>query len=280
MSLIARIKAIQGHLEHLCQIQIDRRIDELLAGPRYQNPRKLNRYEHKVFSQTGEDGILAEILNRAGCSNRIFAECSPGSGAENNTVYLLNLGWTGCWIESEPKHVKAIQRAFASELSSKKLAVQEEIATAENIETLFAQASLPAEFDLLSIDIDRNDYWLWRGIEHYRPRVVVIEYNAIFPPGCDWVVAYDPKAFWDGTTNRGASLTALERLGAQKGYKLVGCTLAGTNAFFVREDLAGEQFLEPFTAVNHYEPARYYLASRRAGDRRAFQCGATTQGSP
>ncbi len=264
----SELLSIQQHLDCFEQIELDRRTDELLREAKYEDPKKLNRYEHKVFSQSGEDGIVAEIFKRIGVENRIFAECSPGNGLENNTLYLLTLGWKGCWIECEEKRVDAIMQHMRRKIAEGSLSVQRQMVTAENIESLFAAASLPKVFDLLSIDIDGNDYWVWEKIQRFSPRAVVIEYNATFPASCDWVMEYNPKAAWDGTVNFGASLMALERLGRSKGYKLVGCTLTGVNAFFVQEDLARDHFLEPFTAENHYEPPRYYLTCRRAGHRR------------
>ncbi len=232
---------------------------------RYDDTRSLSRFDARVYSQNGEDGIIAEIFRRIGATNRVFAECAPGDGSENNTRYLLTQGWTGLWVEGDPKHAQAISRDFAKLLKEGKLRFQQERVTAQNVEALLERASLPAEFDLLSIDLDRNDYWVWQGIQRFRPRVVAIEYNAIFPPGCEWVVEYDPQAGWDGSSNCGASLTALELLGARKGYKLVACSLSGVNAFFVREDLVGNLFCDPSTAQNHYEPPRYYLTARKGG---------------
>jgi len=93
--------------------------------------------------------------------------------------------------------------------------------------------------------------------------VIVVEYNAAWPPSIDWKVDYDPSATFDGTLYFGASLKAFELLGRELGYSLVGCNLAGVNAFFVRSDLCGEHFLGPFSAENHFEPARYWLLKPR-----------------
>ena len=257
MSWRVRQKEVHQFLDQLCQLELDRTLDQLLSGPRYQDPRKLNRYEHKVFSQTGEDGIIAEIFRRIGATNRVFAECAPGDGTENNTRYILTQGWSGLWVEGNTKRAEAISRSFAKPIKDGKLHFEREMVTSRNVESLLDKASLPADFDLVSIDLDLNDYWVWKGIQRYRPRVVTIEYNAIFPPGCEWVVEDDPHASWDGSSHCGASLSALERLGAQKGYKLVACSLSGVNAFFVRSDLVGDCFHPPFTAENHYEPPRY-----------------------
>lgn len=127
---------------------------------------------------------------------------------------------------------------------------------------------MPKSFDLLSIDIDRNDYYVWIAIRSFSPHVVAIEYNATSPPGVDWAVDYVPDTQWDGTSHYGASLSALERLGREKGYVLVGCNLLGSTAFFVRQELVGTKFAGPFTTENHYQPPRYYLVWYKGGHNR------------
>jgi len=120
----------------------------------------------------------------------------------------------------------------------------QECVTAENIQALFRKYQVPRVFDLLSIDIDGNDYWVWKTIADYHPRVVVIEYNSTIPPTESKSVPYDPNYMWDGSTNYfGASLLALARLGDQKEYTLVGCDSSGTNAFFVKQELVRGRFL-------------------------------------
>lgn len=241
----------------------------LYGNPRYADPKKLNRYEQKVYSQTGEDGILEEIFRRIGTTNKVFVEFGVGDGLENNTTYLMLKSWRGFWIEGNAGAIDGIRRTFAEQIRSGVLAVQQAFITAENIETLFRSAGVPEELDLLSVDIDGNDYWVWKAITTYRPRVVVIEYNATFPPPTRWIKSYQPDYWWDGTTNFSASLTSLEELGYQKGYRLVGCTFNGVNAFFVREECLEEHFLSPFTAEHHYEPSRYFLQQQK-GHKRGF----------
>ena len=116
--------------------------------------------------------------------------------------------------------------------------IKREFITAENIQELFAKYQVPREFDLLSIDIDGNDYWVWKAVVDYRPRVVAIEYNAMVPPDQARTIAYEPSFIWKKTDYMGASLLALEKLGKEKGYTLVGCDSCGTNAFFVDSTLA------------------------------------------
>ena len=119
------------------------------------------------------------------------------------------------------------------------------IVTPENVEQLFAQGEVPPEPDVLSIDVDGEDYWIWDSIEAYRPRVVVIEYNSALDPRRRLVQPNEPEWRWDGSDYFGASLGALQTLGEHKGYRLVHTDLCGLNAFFVREDLARGAFPEP-----------------------------------
>lgn len=254
------LEQIDNRLSRMNTLQIEQFIAENLHhNPRYQQPDKLNRYEFQAFSQLGDDGIIAEIFKRIGTTNRYFVEFGVEDGSETNSTYLLYQGWKGLWIDGGEQHIATIHKTCAKAIQRGDLKAMQAFITAENIESLFDKASVPTEPDLLSIDIDRNDYYVWKAITKYKPRVVIIEYNAIFRPGCEFVVDYDAAAMWDGTSNTGASLESLVKLGAAKGYKLVACCFAGVNAYFVREDIIGDHFVGPFTAENHYEPPRYSL---------------------
>ncbi|MFN2565740.1 MAG: hypothetical protein ABR499_12150 [Gemmatimonadaceae bacterium] len=243
---------------------------QLLATPRYaSDPRRLNHFEAQVFSQNGEDGVIAEIFRRIGEADRTFVECGVGNGLVNNTTYLLQKGWRGAWFEANEASAVAIRRTFRQPLEDGQLTLARQRLTMENAAQAFRAAGVPREFDLLSIDIDRNTPFLWKGLAAFRPRVVVAEYNASFPPSDAWTVEYAEDGDWNRTLYFGGSLKALEQLGAELGYALVGCETTGVNAFFVRSDLVGTSFSEPFTAEHHYEPPRYYLV-RTWGHPRCF----------
>jgi hypothetical protein len=253
-------RIVDSHqLEVALRLRCADEIRTILGEPKYSDPKKLNRHEYKVFSQNGEDGIIAEVFRRIGTTNRYFVEFGSSDGMECNTVLLLRQGWGGLWIDGDAEAMGRANEHFRPEIEAKRLTVIESFITAENIEDLFRRGKVPEEFDLLSIDIDRNDYYVWEKIAHYRPRVAIVEYNPLYPPTMSWVIPYDPAAMWDHTSHTGASLKALEELGAKKGYRLVGCNISGVNAFFVRDDLLGDHFAAPYTAENHYEPSRYDL---------------------
>jgi len=253
----------------LLQLQLQAYEDQLLASPRYAAPGNLTRFGHQVFSQHGEDGIVAEVFRRIGTTTKTFVECGVGDGLENNTAFLLTQGWTGAWVDGSEKHVAAIRKRLDPVIASGQLSLARALVTAENVSDVFRAVGVQPAVDLLSLDVDRNTWWIWRALAWLRPRVAVIEYNAMWPPDVEWKVDYQADRGWNGTAHFGASLLAYERLGAELGYALVGCSLNGVNAFFVRRDLCGDHFDAPFTAAHHYEPARYFL-NRRIGHPRAF----------
>lgn len=200
-----------------------------------------NRHEFKVYSQNGEDGLLLHIFSTIGAQSRFFVEFGCGIGSECNTANLsVNFGWRGLLLDADVGRL-AQARAFyqrALPPNSDSVRIERAMITAENINDLLRPHVPAREIDLLSIDIDGNDYWIWHAIDVIEPRIVVIEYNAVFGPHRSLTVQYDPEFIrWEkypGGTYYGASLTALTRLGSQKGYRLVGCDRQGVNAFFVR----------------------------------------------
>ena len=120
--------------------------------------------------------------------------------------------------------------------------VKRERVDAENIESLLARYGVPEDFDLLSIDIDGNDYWVWKALTQFRPSVLVIEYNIHFPLDDACTVPYDPERVWDHSGYHGASLAALRKLGTAKGYSLVHTDSWMPNAIFVVSALIPARF--------------------------------------
>ena len=203
-------------------------------------PRSLRNFERKVFSQHGEDGIIDEIFRRIGEGQRFAVEFGIEDGTECNTRYLFEQrGWSGVLLDGSSDYAASARKL----LEGRPVRVLDRFITTENIVSLFEEGGVPPEPDLLSIDVDGNDYWLWQAASKaYRPRVVVIEYNGRWVPPKEWIMPYDPVHRWDGSVYFGASLASFEKLGRELGYRLVGCDSSGGNAFFVREDLVGDHF--------------------------------------
>lgn len=238
----------------------------LMTASRYADPKCLVPHQVQMYSQNGEDGIIAEVFRRIGTDSRFFVEVGSGNGIENNTRLLLQTGWRGVWIEADRAQARQAREYFADELADGRLTLIESSVTREKVGELLTNASVPERFDFLSVDIDMNTSHVWEAIHQagFTPRVACIEYNASVPPSVDWQVAYNPNARWeDGSNYFGAGLKVLENLGRAAEMSLVGCEYLGNNAFFVRDELRGDHFLSPFTAEKHYEPPRYSLLNHR-----------------
>jgi hypothetical protein len=233
--------------------ELVRRYDADSAGPPPSTQEALTRHEYRVFSQNGEDGVLAELLRRVGVGERWFVEFGIETGVEGNCVFLADvMGWSGLFMEPREDAALLLERKYAANPA---VHTARALVTPEKVEQLFAAAGVPRELDVLSIDVDGNDYWIWRALKSYSPRIVVIEYNAQWPLHARWVQPYDPERVWQGTDNYGASLGALRSLGESKGYRFVHSELTGNNAFFVREDLdtvLPDAGLVPLRAANHF----------------------------
>jgi hypothetical protein len=258
-----RNNAVLGKLA--LQVQIRSYWNQELAKPRNRDPKRLLGYGAKVYSQGDEDGQIAEIFRRIGCASKVFVEFGVQGGIECNSLKLLLEGWQGVWFEGDGDAVQRIETTHRTWLATDQLRVRPAFITAENIDGLIAETAHTTDVDLLCIDVDFNDYWIWRAIACVRPRVVVIEYNPVWAPPLSVVVPYAPDGRWNGDNYFGASLGALVTLGAAKGYSLVGCSFTGANAFFVRNDLCADHFVKPATAEEHYEPARYFFAQLSTG---------------
>jgi hypothetical protein len=204
----------------------------------------LRSHERRVYSQYGEDGVIRRIFERIGTTNRCFVEFGAKDGcALSNTANLrLHDGWTGLLMEGDARLAGG--------------PVAHEFVTAENVNNLFARYGVPQSFDLLSIDIDGNDYWVWKAIRGYQPRVVVIEYNIFFAPHEARTIRYDPRHVWDESTYHGASLAALRKLGRTKGYALVTTDSWAPNAFFVKTSELPADYRE--LPMRELTPWRYF----------------------
>jgi hypothetical protein len=195
----------------------------------------LCNFERRVHSQNGEDGVLAEIFRRVGMTNRFLVEFGCGDGTENCTRLLVENGWSGLWIDADP--VAATRARTVT--NGQDVRVDACFTTRENIVALLASAGVPQGLDLVVVDIDGNDHWLWERVATaFRPRVCVVEGNSTFPPPVTWRMRYKASHVWQRTWKHSASLTHLEAMGFRLGYRLVACESRGTNAFFVRDDIA------------------------------------------
>ena len=258
---------------------------------RLKSDKHLEKYGFKVYSQSDEDGIIEEIFNRIGTTNKKFIEFGVENGLESNSHYLLLKGWNGLWIEGSIEKYEEINKAlwrrfekgelantevtsqrfiqffelFNKSVDGRKTDIRFRSYLAEGNQLFEGIAGIEGEIDFLSVDIDGNDIYVWENIKVVNPRVVCIEYNGKIAPSSDWVQPYNPNYIWDGTDFVGSSLNYINKIAKEKGYILVGTNVSGVNAFFIRNDLYGEKFYKSENLEDFYNPSRYDLSSRKIG---------------
>lgn len=200
-------------------------------------PQALLARRFGVLSQNDEDGILLALFDRIGTTNCRFVTIGSGTNGGNAGMLAQDCGWSGLMVDASEARIERVRDRFRQ---SPVVACASWI-TRENVNDLLRDNGLAGEIDLLDIDIDGIDYWVWQAIEAVSPRVVVVEYNASFGFERAVAVPYDPRFDRHRTGEfryYGASLRAFERLGSQRGYRLIAIEPRGVNAFFVRHDVA------------------------------------------
>ena len=215
-------------------------------------PQRLMAGRYRLHSQNEEDGITLELFAQVGTTNRRFVEIGSGLSGGNSACLASELGWTGLMLDGDQERMIQVGRRFPGVR-----AVGAWI-TRENINDLIGDAGFEGEIDFLSIDLDGNDYWVWEALTVCSPRVVVVEYNSAFGPDRAVTIPYDAQ--FDRHKYRfvyyGASLAALEKLAAAKGYRLVTTEPTGVNAYFLRNDVGPE--IPGCTAKDTYRLLKRY----------------------
>lgn len=199
----------------------------------------LHEAEFSVFSQWGEDGIIQYLVRQLPVIEGSFVEIGVGDYAESNTRFLLvKNNWRGLIVDAGVSHIQ-----FVTESGLRWRHHIEPISifiTRENVNHVLSEAGFNGGIDLLSLDIDGNDYWILDALEGVRPKIIVAEYNSLFGSERRVSIPYDPS-FRRQTAHYsslyyGASLGAIAGLMDDRDYALIGANSAGNNAFFLRRE--------------------------------------------
>jgi hypothetical protein len=204
-----------------------------------------------------------------------FIEFGVENYREANTRLLAIMrNWKGLIIDGCGRSVKDIYRQQVY-WRHRIIAVHEFIST-DNIQDIIVKNGFSGDLGVLSIDIDGNDFWLWKSIDCIRPVIVVCEYNAVFGDLHSITVPYAPDfrrsiAHWSNLYF-GSSIRALLDLASSKGYTFIGSNKNGINAFFVRNDAASALIgkLKYYNAYNSL-----FRESRDQFGRLTFKNGST-----
>jgi hypothetical protein len=228
-----------------------------------QRIKSLSEVEFKVFSQFGDDGIIQWLVNNLDMPHRTFIEFGVEDYRESNTRFLMmNDNWSGFVMDGSEQNVARIVNSeyyWKHELVAKCAFID-----TANINALIASSSFAKDVGILHIDLDGNDYWIWKEISVIAPVVVILEYNSVFGIDRAITVPYD-KGFMRTKAHYsnlyfGASLRALHALSTGKGYSFVGCNSAGNNAYFVRNDKLND--VVRMTSLEHGYVFSKYRESR------------------
>jgi len=214
-------------------------------------PFNLNARRFRLRSQNEEDGILFALLERAGWGTRRFVEIGSGKSGGTAASLAHECGWSGLMIELSAPSVELARRKFAG---NRGVTVISERVMPDNVNAILTERGYAGEVDLLSLDIDSYDYWVFEALTATSARVLVLEYNALF--GSDRRVTIPLEQSIDSTPKGygGASLAALAALAERKGYRLVSCENTGVNAFFLRHDVASD--IPGVSPVEAFKPLR------------------------
>lgn len=187
---------------------------------------RLAAHARSVYSQFGEDGMVEHLLSIIGVQHRRCAEIGAHDGTHlsNTARWWRDEGWSAVLAECDMDRARKARIAGGGY----DVAVIAEAVGPGNVNAL-----IRGDFDLMSIDVDGDEWWIWSHMES-RPRILIVEFNQSIP---HWIDARPPRP----GSHIGASARALERLGLEKGYIVVGAV--GCNLLFVRRDLmSGHRF--------------------------------------
>jgi hypothetical protein len=254
-------------------------IGAMLSKQQYlMNSNNINDYEFKIFSQFGDDGIIQYLIKNVQIENEVFIEFGVGNYLESNTRFLMmNNNWSGFVMDGSynaMNNLKVQNWYWQYSLNHKSVFIDK-----DNINTVLGSTGF-SNIGLLHIDLDGNDYHIFNEIDlsQLNPSIIIMEYNSVFGMDRLITVPYDKKfvrtkAHFSNLFS-GASLSALNYVAIKKGYSLVGCNVAGNNAYFVRKDLLNEKIkelsIEKAFKISKFRESRNqdYSFSYVAGDER------------
>ena len=184
-------------------------------------------FKRNVYSQTGEDGVIEKILQTLPERNNWCVEFGAWDGVlfSNTRNLIENAGYSAVLIEGSKVKWAELKKNYSSKPDVISINAFVGFSENDNLDLILADTPVPFDFDFLSIDVDGNDYHIWKTISKYRPKVTCIEFNPTIPTEVRFVQRADLQM------NQGASLLSLVELGKEKSYELVA--VLPFNAFFV-----------------------------------------------
>jgi hypothetical protein len=266
-----KINALKSEVLALNEQVADQKIlsGKILSGMNRQRApeiiKDIHLAEFKVFSQWGDDGIIQFLINYLDIETKTFVEFGVEDYREANTRFLLlNNNWSGLVMDGSATNMLKLKKEDIYWKYNLTAATQ--FITKENINSLLKTNGIYGETGLLHIDIDGNDYWIWKEISVISPVIVIVEFNSVFGLN-PWTVPYESSfnrtAHHSSNLFWGCSVSSLCDLAETKGYAFIGCNSNGVNAYFVRKDKMKD--LIPLNAENGYVESKYRESRDKEG---------------
>jgi hypothetical protein len=214
---------------------------------------KFGDVQFRAYSQNGEDGLLLYVFSVIGTTNKLCMEVCAGEGIQCNTANLIiNHGWRGLLLDGDAEKLEKGRVFYRSNRDTFMCIPKlfQAWITPQNINDIIRFNNFTGEIDLLSLDLDGNDYWIWKAIDVAQPRVVILEYQNAWGPGRRVTQRYvedfrvENVVLPGGLPRCGASLEAFAALAREKGYRLVGCERSCINAIFIKNSIGEDYFPE------------------------------------
>jgi hypothetical protein len=182
--------------------------------------RWLNEFAGNVTSQSGEDGLVAKALSLLPDPTLWCVEFGAWDGKHlSNTFDLVDSkGYNVALIEGDPVKYKELCISYPHK--DRAVFANAFVGWSEDdgLDQILSRYPVPRAFDLLSVDVDGNDYHIWRATKSFQPKLVLIEYNPSIVNAVEFVQPAEPDC------NQGSSPASIVKLGREKGYELIAVT--------------------------------------------------------
>jgi hypothetical protein len=212
------------------------------------SPRYLLNHRDAKYSLDGEAGVLGYVLSQLPEPDSWVIEFGACDGLQfSNCADLIVKGHHAVLIEPDEAqfpHLTDNMKPFPKVICLKEFIG---ISGEQRLDVILAKTPCPTNPDLMIIDVDNNDYHIFKAIEKYLPKILMIEINSTLLPDQEKIAIYDAPFVFG---HHGSSILSMTQLAEKKGYRLV-CNLS-CNAIFVQTKYYDLFFKRTFTPADFY----------------------------
>tara|TARA_B100000989_G_scaffold70706_1_gene49505 strand:+ start:7047 stop:8528 length:1482 start_codon:yes stop_codon:yes gene_type:complete len=184
----------------------------------------LRSHIKKITSQNGEEGVVQHILEKI-YNNKLsnidgLELCDIGSGdgffLSQFYYFIKNFKFKGLLIDGDKNHILESKKLFSNydTIYHENMFIDKN----NNIENFLDKYKFKKDLDLLSIDVDGQDYHIFNSLEKYKPKIIIIESNMTM--NSESIIIENEQKNSENYIGIGSSPRAIYELARKKGYKL------------------------------------------------------------